>query len=170
MDYSQYIRLKHEAANQYIARTKTVDSSFLTLQRQQRAAYAGYTDIQKIPYFNGKNVVNPILYDNGSCPADHSYTQGFTGTNRLSQQEDLAIRAAGGIVCNSVNYSTASPGVQRLNLKEMSTILTQYNSLAPVPGQWKAYDYGINNYIPMAKDNNSDCANCNTNKTVFPSG
>jgi hypothetical protein len=170
MDYSQYIRLKNEAANVYVARTKVVDASFLTLQRQQKAAAAGYTNIQSIPYYNGANVLNPILYDLSSCPIKHQYTQGYTTTNRLSQQQDHATRAAGKVLCRSVDYSTASPGIQRLNCSEVSTILTQYNSLAPVPGVWKPYGYGINNFLPLAKDNNSDCANCNTDKTVFPSG
>jgi hypothetical protein len=148
MDYSQYIRLKQEAANQYVSRTKTVDASFLTLQRQQKAAYSGFTDIQAIPYFRGANVLNPIFYDISSCPAKHAYTEGYTATNRLSQQQDLAARAAGGVLCNSVDYSTASPGIQRLNQTEMSTILTQYNTLMPAPGQWKAYGYGQNYYFP----------------------
>lgn len=169
MDYSQYLRLKNEAANQYVSRTKTVDASFLTLQRQQKAAYRGYTDIQAIPYFNGANVLNPVLYDKGSCPADHAYTQGFTTTNRNSQQEDKAIRAAGAALCGSVDYSTATPGFYRINPQEVSTILTQHNDLAPVPGVWKPHGYGQNHYFPSA-DNNSDCANCKTDKTVAPSG
>lgn len=148
MDYSQYIRLKQEAANQYVSRTKTVDASFLTLQRQQKAAYSGYNDIQAIPYFRGANVLNPILYDISSCPINHAYTQGYTATNRLSQQQDLATRAAGGVLCNSVDYSTASPGIQRLNQIEMCTILTQHDNLMPAPGECKPYGYGQNHYFP----------------------
>jgi hypothetical protein len=169
MDYSQYLRLKNEAANKYVARTKTVDASFLTLQRQQKAAYSGYADIQAIPYFRGGNVVNPIMYDESSCPINHKYTQGYTETNRLSQQEDKAIRAAGKVLCGSVDYSTATPGFNRINCNEVSTILTQYNDLAPVPGVSKPYGYGQNHYFPSA-DNNSDCANCKSDKTVPSSG
>jgi len=169
MDSSQYIRQKQEAANVYVSRMKTVDSSFLTMQRQQRAASAGYADIQAIPYFNGANVLNPILYDVSSCPIKRAYTQGYTATNRLSQHEDLASRRAGCVICASPDYSVISPGVTRLNCTEASTILTQYNSLAPVPGEWKAYGYGQNYYFPSG-DRNSDCGTCDTNKTVFPSG
>lgn len=37
-------------------------------QRRNKAAYAGYANIQAIPYYNGAPVVNPILYDISSCP------------------------------------------------------------------------------------------------------
>ena len=168
MDYSQYIRQKNEAANVYVARTKTVDSSFLTLQKKQKAAYSGYNNIQKIPYYNGAPVLNNTFV-NGACPSNHQYVQGHTNTNNQSQQEDRAFRRAGAAVCGDVNYSTASPGIQLLNCTEVSTILTQYNNLAPVPGQWKAYGYGQNHYT-VKPDSNSDCTNCNTNKTVASSG
>lgn len=169
MDYSQYLRLKNEAANQYVSRTKTVDASFLTLQRQQKAAYNGYTDIQAIPYFKGANVVYPILQDTSSSPADRAYTQGFTATNRLSQQEDKAIRAAGAALCGNVNNSTASPGFYRINPQEVSTILTQHFDFKLNPGVWKPYGNGQQHYFPKV-DNNSDCANCKSDKTVAPSG
>jgi hypothetical protein len=150
MDFSQYIRLKNEAANVYAARTKTVDSSFLSFQRRNKAAYAGYANIQATPYYNGAPVVNPILYDISSCPIDHQYTQGFTTVNKVSQHEDLAIRKAGLPTCNNcgVNYATASPGIQLKSLQECSTILTQYDNQTPAPGQWKPHGYGINHYFP----------------------
>ena len=160
MDVSQYIRLKQEAANTYIARTKTVDSSFLTSQRQQKAAYAGALGRGMPSYYNGDLLLRPVLYDVGSCPAQHSFTQGYTQTNRLSQQEDHAIMAAGRVLCGSVQ--TASPGIQLLNPKEVSTILTQYNNLTTAPGQWPATGYGIKYFFPK-KDLNSDCTQCNQN-------
>lgn len=151
MDFSQYIRLKNEAAIVYAARTKTVDASFLTFQRRNKAAYSGYSDIQATPYYNGAPVVNPILYDISSCPVDHQFTQGFTTVNKLSQHDDLAIRKAGLPTCNTcgVDYATASPGIQLKSLVEQSTILTQYNNLTPAPGQWKPYGYGQNHYFPQ---------------------
>jgi hypothetical protein len=88
------------------------------------------------------------MYDKGSCPINHAYTQGFTATNRASQQEDKAIRAAGKVLCGSVDYSTATPGFNRINCNEVSTILTEYNDLAPVPGVWKPYGYGQQHYFP----------------------
>jgi len=156
MDYSQYIRLKNEAANTYASRTKTVDSSFLTLQRRDKAAYSGFNDIQEIPYFNGSPVVNPVLYDKGSCPANHSYTAGHTTVNRQSQQEDLAIRKSGGVVCNAVDYSKASRGVDIINRAEQSTIMTQYNNLTSAPGAWKPYGYGQKHFFPKPDTRTND--------------
>lgn len=168
MDSSQYIRKKAEAANVYVARTKTVDSSFLSLQKKQKAAYSGYNNIQKVPYNNGSVVVNNT-FASGVCPTNIQYIQGHTNTNNQSQQEDRAFRLAGAAVCGDTDYSTASPGIQLLNCTEVSTILTQYNTLAPVPGKWKAYGYGQNHYFP-SPDNNSDCYNCKADKTTTPSG
>ena len=169
MDYSQYLRQKTEAANIYVSRAKTVDSSFLSLQKKQKAAHSGYNNIQTIPYFNGSVVLNNSLVNvNGVCPSKHQYTQGHTTTNNQSQQQDRAFRLAGAALCGDANYSTAPPGLQLKNCTEVSTILTQYNNLAPVPGQWKAYGYGQNHYT-VRPDSNSDCYNCNTNKTTTPS-
>ena len=150
MDFSQYIRLKNEAANVYAARTKTVDASFLTFQRRNKAAYAGFEYVQTIPYYNGAPVVNPIINNSSSCPANHQYTEGHTTVNKLSQHDDLAIRNAGLPTCNScgVNYATASPGIQLKSLQECSTILTQYNNLTPAPGECKPYGHGQNYYFP----------------------
>lgn len=170
MDYSQYLRQKTEAANIYVSRAKTVDSSFLSLQKKQKAAHSGYNNIQTIPYFNGSVVLNNSLVNvNGVCPSKHQYTQGHTTTNNQSQQQDRAFRLAGAAVCCGTDYSNDSRGVQLKNCTEVSTILTQYNNLAPVPGQWKAYGYGQNHYTVMP-DSNSDCYNCKADKTTTPSG
>ena len=133
MDYSQYLRLKQEAANIYIARNKTVDSSFLTLQKKQKAAYSGDTVLQTPPYYNGELVLSPRLYDVGSCPAKHAFTEGFSQTNRISQQEDHASRLAGAVMCSQPSY-TDTPNIMRLkSCAEVSTILTSYNNNAFVP-------------------------------------
>jgi hypothetical protein len=169
MDYSQYLRLKQEAANVYVARNKTVDASFLTMQRQQKAAHSGYANIQAIPYYNGAPVVNPIQYDLSSCPIKRPFTQGFTATNRLSQQQDVAFRKAGCAVCNDADYSTAPPGLQLKNCTEVSTILTSFNNNMSPPGVWPAYGYGQNTYFPNP-DRNSQSTCCVVNKYPFPSG
>lgn len=172
MDYSQYIRLKNEAANVYVNRTKTVDSSFLSLQHKQRAAYSGYNNSKTIPYYNGAPVLNNTLLDGTQpCPAKHRYIQGFTASNRLSQQEDLAFRKAGAAVCGDVNYATASPGIQLLNYNEASTIRTTYNNNTPKPGQPKPYGYGTAHYFPNLDltRNCSTCTSCDT-PISFPSG
>jgi hypothetical protein len=148
MDFSQYIRLKNEAANVYAARTKTVDASFLTYKRNQKAAYSGYTDIQRIPYFNGAPVVNPVLYDTGSCPADQQMTDGYTTVNKQIQNEAIALRKAGCAVCSDPDYSKTAPGVQLMSYQEQSTIITSYNNLTPAPGDWKPYGYGEATFFP----------------------
>ena len=174
MDYSQYLRLKQEAANVYLSRTKAVDASLITLQKQQKAAYSGYNDIQSIPYFNGvqQPVLNNATLGVPTCSADspktHLYVQGYTAANRLSQQEGQASRKAGAALCGDANYATAPPGIQLLNCITVSTILTSRNNNTPAPGVWKAYGYGQNHFFPNP-DSNSDCSNCDTNKTVFPS-
>jgi hypothetical protein len=184
MDYSQYLRLKQEAANVYVARNKTVDASFLTMQKQQKAAYSGYANIQATPYYNGAPVVYPIIdptrVDISSCSIKRPFTQGFTATNRLSQQQDVAFRKAGCAVCNDADYSTAPPGLELKNCSEVSTILTEYTiSTDPggpkaygyglVPGVWPAYGSGQNTYFPNP-DRNSQSTCCVVNKYPFPSG
>ena len=172
MDYSQYLRLKQEAANVYINRTKTVDASFLSLQKKQKAAYSGYNNIQAIPYFNGAPVLdNTSLNVAESCPKQHQFIQGFTATNRLSQQEDVAFRKAGAAVCGDTNYSTASPGIQLLNCTTVSTILKSFNNNTSKPGQWKPYGYGVAQYFPNL-DLTAKCSTCGTRDTPisFPSG
>jgi len=133
MDYAQYLRLKQEAANVYVARMKTVDSSFLTMQKQQKAAYAGSSIEHTTAYYKGSPVVNPIEDNVNSCAQNKSYINGYTATNNLSQQEDRASRIAGGFVCNSVDYSRASRGITLKNCQEVSTILTSFNNNTPAP-------------------------------------
>lgn len=168
MDYSQYLRNKQEAANVYIARNKPVDSSFLTMQKQQKAAYSG-SSIKNTPtYFNGNPVVNPILYDVGSCPADHAYTQGYTESNKISQQEGQANRKAGAVLCCAPDYSVLSPGFMLKNAVEVSTILTSYNNNKSAPGQWKPLSQGT--YFPPKAVNNSNSTCCVANKYPYSSG
>jgi hypothetical protein len=161
MDYSQYIRLKQEAANVYIARNKPIDASFLTMQKQQKAAYSGSS--KAAIYYNGQPVVNQIAYDKGSCPKDHEFTQGYISTNPLSQQEARVSRAAGAVLCGSPDYSVLSPGLMLKNQVEMSTILTSFNNNVSKPGQWKSYGYGVAKFFPVQ--------HCSTiNKYPHPSG
>ena len=157
MDSSQHIRLKQEAANVYLARTKPVDASFLTMQRQQKAAYAGSS-----PAYT-------FVYDKGACPIDHDFTQGYIATNPLSQQESHAMRAAGAVLCGTSSYSVLSPGLTLKNCSTVSTILTSYNNNTSAPGQWKAYGYGLAKYFPKA-DLNSQSTCCIANKYPYPSG
>jgi len=161
MDSSQLTRLKQEAANVYIARMKSVDSSFLTLQRQQKASYAGS------PAANPKTY--SFVYDKDSCPRDHAFTQGYIATNPLSQHEDKAARAAGCVLCKGPDYSVLSPGLTLKNCSEVSTIRTSYHNNTPAPGQWKAYGYGVRHYFPQA-DSNSQSTCCVANKYPHPSG
>jgi len=178
MDYSQYLRNKQEAANVYIARNKSVDSSFLTMQKQQKAAYSGSAIKNTPTYFNGNPTLNPILYDVGSCPADHAYTQGYTQSNPLSQQEGQANRMAGAVLCGGPDYSRAPGGFILKNPTEVSTILSSANNivvpsngLVPVltkpeglgsmPGQWK----------PLREEHYFPKTNCSIeNKYPYSSG
>ena len=162
MDFSQYIRLKNEAANTYVSRMKTIDSSFLTLQRQQKSAYAGYA------------ASSSVAYDISSCPIYTMNTggvgagKGFTSVDKQGTHENLILRAGGCAVCHDTDYSTASPGIQLKTYTEASTILAQYN-LNPgsnfpkpygyglKPGEWKPYGYGQNHYFP----NTTNCPNPN---------
>lgn len=153
MDYSQYLRLKEEASNVYLKRTKTVDSSLLTLQRQQKAAYCGYND---------KNTVV-----DGTCPKDHTYVQGYSVNSKISQ-EDSASRMAGKAIAHNIPYETASSGIQLLSCEAMSTIRNSYNNNTPAPGVWKNYGNGINKFFPEG-DSNSDCYSCKTSKVTYPS-
>lgn len=168
MDSSQYIRLKQEAANQYISRSKTVDSSFLTMQNQQKAAYAGSVAKTQL-YFKGTPVVNPILYDISSCPINHTFINGYANSEKLSQQESRVSQMAGAVLCGQADYSTAPHGMQLLNCKTVSTILTSFNNNTPAPGVWPAYGYGISKYFPKA-DTPSPSTSCVTNKYPYPSG
>ena len=137
MDYSQYIRLKQEALNSYVARNKTVDSSLLTMVNMQRATYAGDAGLNTPSYYKSNPIVNPIYPDISANPLTHSYTQGH-GSLRLSQQEGIANKMAGAaVVGDSIygdpKYGSVSAGIQIKSLAEMSTILTSYNNNTFVP-------------------------------------
>jgi len=121
----------NEAANIYLSRAKTVDSSFLTLQRMQKASYAGAARLHTPAYYNGSPTVNPIVYDPNSCPLTHSYTDGYTSTNNLAQQESVANTMGGAALCGDADYSTAPPGILLLNPSTCSTILNTYNNNTP---------------------------------------
>jgi len=152
MDYSQYIRLKQEAANVYLARNKPVDSSFLTMQKQQKAAFSGSSRFHTSPYFNGNPTLNPIIYDISSCPIDHNFTQGYTNSLRLTQQEGIASERAGAILCGGPDYSTAPSHMILLNPSTCSTILSSYNKNAFVPSVFeqkqKYYTYTYPTNVP----------------------
>jgi hypothetical protein len=127
MDYSQYIRLKQEATNSYVARNKTVDSSLLTMVNMQRATYAGDAIMNTPSYYKGNPIVNPIYPDISANPLTRSYTQGH-GSLRLSQQEGVANKMAGAaVVGDSIygdpKYGSVSPGIQIKSLAEMMTII-----------------------------------------------
>jgi len=139
MDYSQYIRLKQEATNSYVARNKTVDSSLLTMVNMQRATYAGDAGLNTPPYYKGNPIVNPIYPDISANPLTRSYTQGH-GSLRLSQQEGVANKMAGAaVVGDSIygdpKYGSVSPGIQIKSLAEMMTIIrhlpAQNNAFVP---------------------------------------
>lgn len=142
MDYSQYTRLKQEAANLYLARNKPIDSSFLTMQKQQKAAYSGSSRFKIAPYYKGNPTLNPIIYDISSCPIDHSFTEGYTNSLKLSQQQTMASEKAGAVICCGPDYSTTPPGIFLLNQSTCSTIRSSYNnnSLKPSVFQVKLED------------------------------
>ena len=169
MDSSQLTRLRQEAANQYLARNKTVDSSFLTFKKLQSASYDGAARFKTPAYYNGNPLVNPIVYDKGSCPIDHSFTQGYTNVTNISQQESIALAKGGAAICCGPDYSTGPPGIMLLNPAMCSTIKTSYNNNTPAPGQWKAYGYGIKHFF-HAGDTNSQSTCCVANKYPYPSG
>lgn len=170
MDSSQLTRLRQEAANQYLATSKTVDSSLLTFKKHQLATYAGAARITTPAYFNGSPTVNPISYDKGSCPINHSFTSGYTNTTNLSQQESRALERGGAMFYISTNATSAPPpGIMLLSQSTCSTILTSYNNNTPAPGQWKAYGYGEKHFFPKA-DKNSQSTCCVANKYPHPSG
>jgi len=148
MDYSQYIRLKQEAANTYLARNKPVDSSFLTMQKQQKAAYSGSSRFKMAPYYKGNPTLNPILYDISSCPIDHAFTQGYTNSLKLSQQETMAGEKAGAVLCGGADYSTAPSGIFLLNPVLCSTIRSSYNNNTFIPSVFEAQLQDIRYVFP----------------------
>lgn len=133
MDSSQRTRLIMEAANQFVARTKTVDSSLLTMKNMQRAAYAGAARFKTPAYYKGSPTVNPILYDISSCPIDHSYTDGYTSVTRQGQHESLANEFGGAAICGDADYSTAPQFIYLQNQSTCNTILTSYNNNVSFP-------------------------------------
>jgi len=142
MDYSQYLRLKQETSNTYISRNKPIDSSFLTMQKQQKAAFAG------------SSVPGRIVSDKGTCPIDHEFIQGFQSNDRLSQQEDKASRAAGAVLCAAASNPPTTNGIYLKNATEVSTILNTFALLTvpsngATPLQTKPYGQGPmpSNYI-----------------------
>jgi len=122
-----------EAANQFVSRTKTVDSSLLTMKNQQRAAWADGAQFKKAPYYRGAPTVNPILYDISSCPIDHSYTQGYTSVNKLSQHGSFTDALGGAAICGDADYSTAPQFLYLQNASTCNTILTSYNNNVSFP-------------------------------------
>ena len=167
MDQSQYMSLKNEESQIYLSRTKTVDSSLLTFQRNLKAAYAGSSSV--IPPV----VLGTFTFDSNSVPSDQgSYpyysqpTRGFA--NPPNQTQGLqAFRTAGGYACNSQDYTTGSPGITLLNCSTVNTILTGYNNNTPAPSLvCKVAD--PNAHFFPAKDSCTD--SCANNTQPFPSG
>lgn len=167
MDQSQYMRLKNEASQIYLSRTKTVDSSLLTFQRNLKAAYAGSSSV--IPPV----VLGTFTFDSNSVPSDQGaypyYSQPTRGfANPPNQTQGLqAFRTAGGYACNSQDYTTGSPGITLLNCSTVNTILTGYNNNTPAPSLvCKVAD--PNAHFFPAKDSCTD--SCANNTQPFPSG
>ena len=133
MDSSQRTRLLMEAANQFVARAKTVDSSLLTMKNMQRAAYAGAARFKTPPYYNGSPTLNPILYDISSCPINHSYTEGYSSVTSQTQQESRANESAGAVICCEPDYSRSPQFVYLQNASTCNTILTSYNNNVSFP-------------------------------------
>jgi len=122
-----------EAANQFVARSKTVDSSLLTMKNMQRAAYAGAARFNTAAYYNGAPTVNPIRYDISSCPINHSYKDGYASVRDITQQESRANESAGAAICGEADYSTAPQFVYLQNASTCNTILTSYNNNVSFP-------------------------------------
>jgi len=133
MDSSQLTRLRNEAANLFVSRTKTVDSSLLTMKTQQRAAYAGAARFNTPAYYKGAPTVNPILYNASDCPANHSYSDGYESVTSLNQQESLANERGGAAICGDSDYSVGPQFIYLQNLSTCNTILTSYNNNVSFP-------------------------------------
>ena len=161
------MRLKNEASQIYLSRTKTVDSSLLTFQRNLKAAYAGSSSV--IPPV----VLGTFTFDSNSVPSDQGaypyYSQPTRGfANPPNQTQGLqAFRTAGGYACNSQDYTTGSPGITLLNCSTVNTILTGYNNNTPAPSLvCKVAD--PNAHFFPGKDRCTD--SCANNTQPFPSG
>ena len=166
MDYSEYLRRKQETSTAYIARNKPVDSSFLTMQKQQKAAYSGSAIKNTPTYFNGDPTLYPILYDPGSCPKNHMYTQGYTESNSIAQHGTQTDRKAGAVLCCAPDYATAPAGMMLKSDTEISTIQASYVKTGSAPGQWKPLSQ--EHYFPKA-DKNSQSTCCSPNKYPYSS-
>jgi hypothetical protein len=136
MDFSQYIRLKNEAAKTYISRNKTVDSSLITFKRQVKASHAGY------------NSSNKLAYDISSCPiyainkGGINAGKGYISVDKQSPYQNIILKAAGCSECNNTDFSTASPGIEIQNYSTCVATLNQYN-LSPGDDLPKPYGYGL---------------------------
>jgi hypothetical protein len=139
MDYSQYIRLKQEANNSYLARRKTLDASMITLKNQQRSAFAGAADLNTPLYYRGSPVVDPI----NDLSSNQFFTNGFRSSQNLSN-DSLTNRRAGRVLASEIEYSTAPPGIELLNLSTAMTILRSYNNNSFVPSV-------IQNQVPVIR-------------------
>ena len=133
MDSSQRTRLLMEAANQFVSRTKTVDSSLLTMKNQQRAAWADGARFKVAPYYKGAPTVNPVLYDISSCPINHDYTNGYTSVTNFSQHGSIVDVRGGAAICGDADYSTAPQFLYLQNASTCNTILTSYNNNVSFP-------------------------------------
>ena len=137
MDSSQRTRLIQEAANLFVARTKTVDSSLLTMKIQQRTAYAGSARFNTPAYYQGAPIVNPILPstygDISGCKSEQSFTRGFASVTNTSQHEAIANERGGAAICGDADYSTAPQFIFLQNLSTCNTILTSYNNNVSYP-------------------------------------
>jgi len=129
MDSSQRTRMKQEAANTYLSRTKTVDASMVTMRNQQRSAFAGAAVLNTPVYYRGGLVVDPI----NDLSSNNFFTNGYRNIPELSQHEDLANRRAGAALAGDADYSRAPPGIILLNPSTASTILTTFNNNSFVP-------------------------------------
>jgi len=129
MDSSQRTRMKQEAANTYLSRTKTVDASMVTMRNQQRSAFAGAAVLNTPVYYRGGLVVDPI----NDLSSNNFFTNGYRNIPDLSQHQDLANRRAGAALAGDADYSRAPPGIVLLNPSTASTILSTYNNNSFVP-------------------------------------
>ena len=161
------MRLKNEASQIYLSRTKTVDASLLTFQRNLKAAYAGSSSVIP-PVVLGTFTVdaNSERSDQGLYPYYSQPTRGFA--NPANQTQGLqAFRVAGQCACSSQDYTTGPPGITLLNCSTVTTILTGYNNLTPAPSLvCKVADPNAH-FFPLKDKATDSCAN---NTQPFPSG
>jgi len=129
MDSSQRTRMKQEAANTYLSRTKTVDASMVTMRNQQRSAFAGAAVLNTPVYYRGAPVVDPI----NDLSSNNFFTNGYRNIPELSQHQDLANRRAGAALAGDADYSRSPPGIVLLSPSTASTILSTYNNNSFVP-------------------------------------